>query len=391
MTRFFKVLFVIALFVLVLVILYAVELPKKIGVTDFRGYWSTSYLLSQSENFSDSDLLLQVQRELVGLDKPYPIKTWNPPWVLVWLLPYAVLPFKFATKLWLFTNIMLLVLGVAACWQVVVEQQDHLKRWIWLPLIAAIVFPSTLVAIRFGQVNLVVFAGLVGFLWFYQREQDVLAGTALALTMVKPHLVYLALPIIFLYLLKERRFLIMGVFAGVLVGSIILVFMLRPGFLNEYLASTQEGNLFKWQTPTTTTYLSIVMGVPWIRLIGVILIPIGMIAWYFWFERLGIVVFTEIAVLFSVITMPFGWSYDYVVLLLPLSQIIAWLLMDIVPKLERAAIVGLLLMMYGIYYRQRIYADNELYFFWVPLVIAVIFAWLFFRRQSRQPFLFSES
>jgi hypothetical protein len=196
--RFTEIFFLLGLLILFLIGITSFELSNGIGTLDFRGYWSASYLLSQSENFSDSDLLLQIQREFVDHDQIYIIKTWNPPWVLVWLLPYAVMPFKVATKFWLLTNIFLLIGGVVACWQVVIGQQEKLNRWLWLPLIFAIMFPSTLVAMQYGQVNLVVFAGLVGFLWFYQREQDGLAGIALALTMVKPHLVYLALPIIFL-------------------------------------------------------------------------------------------------------------------------------------------------------------------------------------------------
>lgn len=244
-------------------------------------------------------------------------------------------------------------------------------------------FPSTIVALLFGQVNILVFTGLVGFLFFYARNQDVLAGLSLAFTMTKPHLVYLALPIIVLFMIRERRWCALVAFSLMLIGSTAVVFLLRPTFLGEYLASNTGGNLFAWETATLTTYLSLTLGLPWVRLIGVLLVPGIMVAWFFWCDKLTMLLWVEITVLLSVITMPFGWSYDYVVLLLPLCQILAWLLMSIVTKREAALISIILLIMYGLYYYHRVITPSELYFFWVPLVIAGIYGWLFYRNQTQ--------
>jgi hypothetical protein len=382
-SRLFKILIVLGLFTLFLAGFYLIDLPQNMGALDFRAYWSASYLLSQSENFSDDQLLLQVQKEFVALDEDFPIKTWNPPWVLLWVLPYAVLPFSLATKLWLLTNMLLLMFGILAAWSLVIESQPKLKSWVWLPLLAAIFFPSTIVALLFGQVNLLVFAGLVGFLFFYYRNQDVLAGFSLAFAMTKPHLVYLALPIIFLFVIRERRWWVLVVFSLALIISTAVVFLLRPTFIGEYLSSTTGGNLFAWESATLTTYLSIAWGWPWVRLLGLLLVPVVMIAWFFWRDRLNMLLWVEITVLLSVITMPFGWSYDYVVLLLPLCQIFAWLLIPIVKKREAILISFFLLIMYGLYYYQRIVSPSELYFFWVPLVIAGSYGWLFYRYQTQ--------
>jgi hypothetical protein len=382
-SRLLKIPIVFGLITFFLVGFYLIDLPQNMGALDFRAYWSASYLLSQSENFSDDQLLFQVQKEFVGLDEDFPMKTWNPPWVLIWVLPYAVLSFSLATKLWLLTNILLLVFGIMAAWQLVIESQSRLKSWVWLPLLAAILFPSTIVAMLFGQVNLLVFAGLAGFLFFYYRNQNVLAGLSLAFTMTKPHLVYLALPIIFLFIIRERRWLVLIVYSLTLIVSTAVVFLLRPTFMAEYLSSTIGGNLFAWEAATLTTYLSIAWGWPWVRVIGLLLAPVLMFAWLFWRHRLNMLLWVEVTVLLSVITMPFGWSYDYVVLLLPMCQIFAWLLIPIVKKPEAILISSFLLMMYVLYYYQRVVSPSELYFFWVPLIIASIYGWLFYRCQSQ--------
>lgn len=90
----------------------------------------------------------------------------------------------------------------------------------------------------------------------------------------------------------------------------------------------------------------------------------------------------QIGVLASIITMPFGWSYDFVVLLLPLMQILVWLVMKDLVVGERLALIVALLATYVVYFFQRIATPSELYFFWVPLVIAVIYGWMAWRWAS---------
>lgn len=139
-SRLLKILIVLGLGSLFLVAFYFMELPQSMGAIDFRAYWSASYLLSQSENFSDDQLLFQAQKEVAGSTDTFPMKTWNPPWVLVWFIPYAVIPFVHAAKLWLLTNMLLLMVGLITAWQLVIGSQVQLKGQVWLPLLAAIFF-----------------------------------------------------------------------------------------------------------------------------------------------------------------------------------------------------------------------------------------------------------
>ena len=106
-------------------------------------------------------------------------------WVLVWLLPYAQLGFQNATDLWLLTNIAALFFSMMVSWQLLTKGMVHVQRQVWLPFLAAVLFPSTLVALLFGQVNILVLVGLVGYLFFYDREQDIVAGLLLGLTTFK--------------------------------------------------------------------------------------------------------------------------------------------------------------------------------------------------------------
>ena len=264
---------VILLLLLALLAANYVELPANLGALDFRAYWSASRLLTQSQDFSDSDLLLRLQRDLTGSNNPFVMKTWNPPWVLTWLIPYALLPFRQAVFLWLLTNIGLLFAAVVIGWRLI-GQGAAAARPYGYPLLMAVAFPSTLVALLYGQVNILVMAGLIFFLWFESRRQDAAAGVALALVTCKPHLVYLTLPIILLHLLRERRWRTLAAAAAALMLSTAVVFVLRPTFLGEFFGSSAGGDLFQWETATLSTYLSLKLGWPAVRLVGVLLLPL---------------------------------------------------------------------------------------------------------------------
>ncbi len=359
---------------LLLVLAFSLEkLPLTAGKGDFRAYWSASYLLAHGQNFADQNALLATQHELTGYDKDYAMKTWNPPWILVWLLPYSWVRFEVAANLWLVTNIAVLLLGVVVSWQMFVPIDGNWQKWLWLPLLTAVLFPSTIVSLLLGQVNLLVLGGVVGFLAFYRQGKDVASGLALTLTTFKPHLVYLVVPILLFQSFRQKRWGVSSGFFGLLVLSTAVAFILRPNVVADYLQGTTAGNLLGWETATFVTYLSLKTGWLWVRLLAVGLLPMALVAWFYWGEKWNLAKVTQVGILMSLITMPFGWSYDFVLLLLPLTQMLVWLITKHLPDRERVFFAVVLLGIYGAYYFQRIATPSELYFFWVPLVIAALY------------------
>jgi hypothetical protein len=157
----------IGLGVLIVLVAHALMgLPPETGKIDFRAYWSASYLLARGANFADESSLLAAQRELTGFDSDYAMKTWNPPWILVWLLPFTWVGFDVGATLWLMTNVGALLLSIVASWRMLWPPDIKTRRLLWLPVLVAILFPSTIVTLVFGQVNLMVLCGIVGFLVF---------------------------------------------------------------------------------------------------------------------------------------------------------------------------------------------------------------------------------
>ena len=48
-------------------------LPDYLTTFDFQAYWGASRLLSQSQNFTDPVLLLEIEQEATGFDQEVPL------------------------------------------------------------------------------------------------------------------------------------------------------------------------------------------------------------------------------------------------------------------------------------------------------------------------------
>ncbi|MEZ4590345.1 MAG: glycosyltransferase family 87 protein [Chloroflexota bacterium] len=371
----------IALFVLVLV--GPIPVPPSLGRGDFRAYWSAAYLLAQSENFADADLLLQTEQEHTEWTEDWAVITWNPPWLLAILLPYTAVSFPRATWLWLLTNIALVFTGSVLLWKTFTTQKSS-QRWGPLAPLAGLLFLPTMLALLMGQVNTLVFLGLALFLFFFNRNQLFAAGLSLVLTLVKPHLVYLVLPIIFLHLLWTRRDFKAA--AGLLVGLVVLtavVFGLRPSFITDFSQTVGEGNLLGWETPTLGGFLGTTFGWQWAKLMGLVVLPLTVGLWWRYRDSVNLNSWVPATLLVSVISAPFGWGYDVIVLLLPVLQLAAWIAEG---RFTQTEAIGWGVLLVGINLAaiyQRSLEISEGQTFWVPIALAITYFIASYRQNKR--------
>ena len=362
-----------------LLLIIPVSLPYPIGKIDFPAYWSAGYLLAHGENFADPVGIFQIEKMLTTRQEDYPMLTWNPPWLLVLLIPYTWVSFDHAVWWWLLTNITLVFLSAVVMWQISAANERSRRFAFGAPLIA-FAYSPTLMALIAGQVNLIVLAGLAGFLWFHSKLQFGRAGMALALTLVKAHLVYITVPLVLLYAVRKRQWRLLVGFFGELVVLSAIVFLLRPTFLSEYSGALSGGGLLNYITPTAGGILALVFGWNGFKLMGLLLLPLGV--WISW--RAGswqISTLVDITLLASIITAPFGWSYDFVILLVPIIHAIVCLVEGKLPRVESFLIGGIFLFADGLMFYQRLQSPSEEYFFWVPLLVAGLIIWVWVRQN----------
>ena len=364
-----------------IVLLGPIPVPPSMGRGDFRAYWSAAKLLAQSENFADAELLLQTEQAHTQWREDWAVITWNPPWLLALLLPYTAVSFERATWLWLISNIVIVFTSAILLWQTWRTPASS-PKWNYLPPLMGLLFLPTMIALLMGQVNTLVLLGLAGFMFFFNRDQLFAAGLCLVLTLVKPHLVYLTLPIIFLYLLWTRRDY-RGA-AGLATAILLLtgiVFVLRPSFIADYTQTVSQGSLLGWETPTLGGILATVFNWQWAKLMGIVVLPITIWLWWRHRENVDLNIWVPATVLLSVITAPFGWGYDVIVLLLPLLLIVSWIAAG---RFNRAEAIAWGVALIGINVAaiyQRSFGISEVYTFWVPIAVAIAFFSANFRRQ----------
>lgn len=351
------------------------------GRGDFRAYWSAAKLLAQSENFADAELLLQTEQVHTQWRQEWAVITWNPPWLLALLLPYTLVSFERAAWLWLLTNIIMVFTGSVLAWRTLAGQSSSQRYSHLVPLVALLFLP-TMLALWMGQVNTLVFMGLAGFLFFFNRKQLFVAGLCLVLTLVKPHLVYLTLPIIFLHLLWTRRDY--RALTGLIVGTVALtavVFVLRPSFITDYTQTISQGSLLNWETPTLGGILAASFGWQWIKLMGIVVLPLTVWLWWHNREQIDLNIWVQATVLISVITAPFGWAYDVIVLLLPLLQIVIWTAEGHYNRLEATGWAALLIGINFAAIYQRGLEISEVQTYWVPIALTLTYFLAYYRRQ----------
>lgn len=353
----------------------------SLGGGDFYAYWSASYLLGQGKDFANPDLLLETEQTLTGWNLPFTLVTWNPPWLLALLLPYGAVSFERGKWLWLLTNITIVFVGSIWAW-LACTQNFKAGQYVWVAPIIAFLFSSTLLTFIMGQVCGLVFWGLAGFLFWQRRNKPFIAGLFLVFTLVKPHLVYITLPLIMLTILEKRDRRFWAGFLGGILGLTTVVLILRPSFLSSYIQTVGGGNLLSYESPTLGGILDFAFGWYISKFIGFLVLPLAVFLWWRVRKKISLYTLTSFATFASVITVPFGWSYDAIVLLIPLLEMIVWLVEGFFSLKTSIFFAVVLVVLDAATYVLRVEGVNEVYYFWVPMSLAVVYLAMYRHKHS---------
>ena len=306
--------------------LLVLNLPTRVyEAGDFLGYWTAANLLAHRQSPYDPEAMLALERQQ-GWQGDDPVYSWNPPWLHVLLIPLGVLPFRPAAALWFMVNPLLIGASVLLMWDTVSAGGEH--RHAALPLLAAFLFSRSLHAVLEGQVNTLVLLGCACFLALTSRRRDSLAGAALVLVTVKPHVAYLLLPSVLMLVLLQRRWRVIVGFLAFLLSLLFLASCLYPHWLETYfrLFDVPASPFLSTQytTPTARGLVWASLGLdigPWLSVICLVVFLI-----LIWLRRRSVTLPTiaSLSLIVGLPTSTFGWSTDQVVLLLPIVQALSW-------------------------------------------------------------------
>ncbi len=354
--------------------LVPLRIPQYIGTIDFRPYWSSSYLFGHALDFGDLSLMDRIERDLTGWTEPYTMAAWFSPIGNLALLAITYLPFQLAAQCWLLANIVMVFIS-----SLLLGGKN--SKIAWVLLVCAFAFPPVLVSLIFGQVNFLGLLGIACYLSFSSSKKNLAAGISLVLTLIKPQLVILVLPILVIDIIHRRQWnTVVGFLCGIGV-CIIGLFAINPGWPASFWKVLTSG-LMTWRATPTLNGLLVVLGEyhlgKWLWLIA---LCVSYWIWWKvgknWNQRLLI----DVMIISGFIVSPIGWSYDQLMLLIPMASILVWIAEGSMSKLDSRIIVFMFILLDVVIFIERTFAVNDVWYFWVPMVFLAIYIYVWWKAR----------
>lgn len=284
---------------------------------DFSQYWCGARLLLEGANPYDAEALFALQQQIVpSLSEP--IRQWNPPTIFLFTLPFALLPYQIAQSAWVVCTLLIFGWALATLFShPEIRRPGSLSELLPMAIGLLLFFPFW-ETLRFGQVSAVPLLGLLLFVSLIRApHRGLLAGFALTLSFVKPHLLFL----LYFWIIigpKGRKW--RRAIAGMALGGLCLSvapLILRSTLWQDYLAALLAWPL-SFHTPTLGSWLQYLSpDARAIRFIPSLFAGLGLII----IVKRGVLGSPEslpslaLILCASLFLSPYGWSFDQVLLL----------------------------------------------------------------------------
>ncbi len=161
--------------------------------------------------------------------------------------------------------------------------------------------------------------------------------------------------------------------AGTLLVLTGVTFVLRPSFPLEYFSSVTEQSLFNWLTPTLGDFLTVTFGWQHADFMGIIILPLMIVWWWFKRSKINFNEPLQITLVISMITAPFGWGYDAIVLIIPILQVVVWIVDKSYTKTVSILHIAGIILIDAFAFYHRTVMQNEVEVFWIPLAIGAVY------------------
>jgi hypothetical protein len=297
------------------------EIRSNVAERDSIAYWTAGRLLLGHQNPYDTRAVLA--REIQsGYRKDRPLVLRTPPWSLFTVLPLGLLGPLGAWVLWTAISLSSLLIAMRICWTLYGGEGAPRNLFSLIGYTFAPV-PACLVA---GQMGLVLLLGLMLFLW-WEQDHPFWAGAALILPFAKPHLLSLFwLAVLFWIVVRKNWALAFG-FGAALVVAIAIALALDPSVFRHYREMVSEAAIGHEFIPALSGVLRLLFFRRWFWMQFIPMIA-GLLwtAWFLWRHQANWDwrQHTPILLVVSVLTTPYAWLTDEVVLLPAMLQAVTF-------------------------------------------------------------------
>jgi glycosyl transferase family 87 len=362
---------------------FAQPLPvaERATARDFVEYWSAARLFLQNRNPYSPDELLVLQRT-AGWTGIQPLVMWNPPWVLLFVVPFGVLSFTAGQFLWLLFHVCLILISTQLLWRIYNLGESSRLSWV-----VALSFVPTVFVLIIGQIAPLVLAGLAWFLYSERKQNYWIMAAALILLSIKPNLLYLFGLVFLLWLFEKHSWRLFLPTALLGLIAVLAPVLFDTTIYSEYLAlygATGVSKPLDWPVPTLRNVIRIFFGADqrWLQF-GPTVIAVGWAIYYWqqnknhwrWREQLPLLS------LVSVTSSIFVWTYDHVVLLPAIVEAAVWVIRS--PKRWHSYWAArLYLAINACHLLLRFWLAEELWYSW--LAPALLINYLFFCWERKK-------
>ena len=297
---------------------------KILKTDDFVEYWAAGRLNLTGGNPYNPAELLPLQLQAGRLDG-VPVMMWNPPWIMPLVMPFGALAYSFSRLLWLLSHTIIIIFCASYLWRYYHGSPTH----IWLAWLISLIFLPTLFLLKTGQIPTVLLLGAVLYLMWTERHDWWLLSLSILLITIKPHTLYLVIIAFFFWAVDNRRLDVLLKSGLGLVMGLCLSLIMNPQVLHQYFYAISHYPPSDWATPTIGGTLRYFLGVNqvWLQFLPTFL---GLIWFYFYWRKVRLTwKWSEqlpVLITVSVLTASYGWTCDYVILLLPILSVATELL-----------------------------------------------------------------
>ncbi len=289
-------------------LLVAVSTPEHVANRDFVSYWAAGQQLIHGENPYAANRIFAIEQS-VGWQGSVLIMR-NPPWGLFLTLPLGTVPARGGYLFWSLFNLGAWLGSVHLIWIMNGRQKNslHLIAYVFAPAVACFVL---------GQMTAFVLLGLTLFLYFHRR-MPWLAGGALMLCTLKPHLLLPFEVVLLAWAVTSKAYRVMGgaAISLAICGAVPLLF--NPSIYRQYAAMASTSGVRAEFIPTLSELLRIVVDPKafWLQFLPA-LAACAWAGWYFhrhrenwdWHRRGPLLIVVSFAV------APYAWYFDAIILL----------------------------------------------------------------------------
>jgi len=204
---------------------------------DFYPRWrGTRALIREGRDPYSDETTLEIQQGMYGRparEDEDQVAFAYPLYVALLVLPFSFFPYPQAQALWM----SFLVLLTLAAVMIILRTLDWRPSPTGLVAISVwfLLFYPTARSILLGQFSIVVLALLALVLWATQRGHPILAGCCLALTTIKPQMVFLLVPFLLLTALRWKNYKAVIAFFALMGILLLLSSFVLPTWLPSFI------------------------------------------------------------------------------------------------------------------------------------------------------------